>query len=95
MILKRYGDQSAVSVVRLETAPGTALADVDYVSVSNKVIFNPGEAEKQVRISIVQDGLVEPRELFEVRIVADENCFGDDRAFAASPLSLTSKPEEA
>lgn len=83
VILKRYGDQSGVSVVRLGTTAGTALADVDYLSVSTEVRFEAGETEKQIRISILQDGLVEPTEFFDVRTVAEENCSGDDTANVA------------
>jgi hypothetical protein len=54
--------------VEFATANGTAVANTDYESSSNKLVFDPGETTKQVNITINGDQLVEPDETFFVTL---------------------------
>ena len=42
-------------IVPFSTAPDTATADVDYVSVSDSVTFIPGETSKTISVLVKSD----------------------------------------
>lgn len=54
--------------VAYATAPGTATADVDYVSQSGTVTFIPGTLEQTIKITVVADNLDENDESFVVNL---------------------------
>lgn len=57
----------AVSV-DFSTANGTALASSDYVNTSGTLVFNPGETNKTIIVSVIGDTLIEPIETFLVNL---------------------------
>ena len=50
------------------TTAGTATVGSDYVGASGTLTFDPGETEKVIAIAIVGDTVVEPDEMFSVRL---------------------------
>lgn len=50
------------------TAPVTATAGVDYVTTSGVVTFAPGETVRTIEVPVIGDDLVEPAEIFRVRL---------------------------
>ena len=72
------GPSGQTIVVPYSTAPGTATADVDYVSTSDSVTFNPGETTKSISVLVNSDASAEPDETFFVNLVAPTNATIDD-----------------
>ena len=66
---------SATTVtVNYATADGTATtADNDYVAVSGKLTFAPGETSKSVQVGVVGDRIGEPDEYFYVNLGGAQN----------------------
>jgi len=71
----RTGSLNATTTVLLETVDVTATGGAtpvpgvnDYVSVSQTLVFLPGETKKDVAITIVDDKLAEGNETFKVRL---------------------------
>ncbi len=67
-------DASSVSpvTVRYATVDGTATAGEDYVTVANTLDFAPGETEKVVRVTVIDDTLIEPDETFALNLTNAE-----------------------
>jgi Calx-beta domain/Dockerin type I domain/SdrD B-like domain len=81
---------SQTIVVPYSTAPDTASADVDYVSVSDSVTFDPGETTKTISVQVKSDAVVEPVETFFVNLGAPTNAtIGDGQAVGTIFDSLT------
>jgi hypothetical protein len=59
--------------VKYETKDKTAKAPGDYTASSGQLIFQPGETEKWLNITIKADNLFEPTETFEVRLKDAQN----------------------
>ncbi len=57
---------SSTVTLNYTTAPGTATADVDYVSTSGSLTFNPLEQTKQITVQINGDTTAESNENFAV-----------------------------
>ena len=54
--------------VDYETADGTAVAGADYTAASGTLTFAPGETEKTVAVSILDDAIDEGKEKFYLRL---------------------------
>ncbi len=54
--------------VQYTTAPGTALADTDYLSTSGTLDFPAGIQEQSVTLSLINDSIDETREAFFLRL---------------------------
>jgi hypothetical protein len=54
--------------VTYTTRDGTAVAGLDYVAASGTLVFEPGEISKTVTVGIVEDGLVEGDETFDLAL---------------------------
>jgi hypothetical protein len=59
--------------VSYTTADGTAVAGLDYVSVSGVLTFPPGVTQQQVTVDVLGDGIDEPTELFLLHLVGAGN----------------------
>ncbi|XP_013782652.1 sodium/calcium exchanger 3-like [Limulus polyphemus] len=64
----REGDPSPTVCVDFQTEDGTAEAGSDYEPVEGTIVFRPGELQKQIFISIVDDDIFEEDEHFYVRL---------------------------
>ena len=68
---------SAVSgqtvTVNWATANGTALAGSDYVAASGTLVFAPGETTQPVAVEVLNDGVSEVDETFNVNLSAPSN----------------------
>jgi hypothetical protein len=64
---------SDVITVKYDTIPGTATSDVDYISASGTLTFNPGEQKKTITILGNGDTNVEADEDFILRLSAPTN----------------------
>jgi chitinase len=76
--------------VRYSTAPGTASADVDFVSSAGTVTFAPGETSKTVTLGVKGDATYEADEAFQLRI---DEVTGAVRARSA--VTVTIKNDDA
>ncbi|NDJ17348.1 Calx-beta domain-containing protein [Myxacorys almedinensis] len=59
---------SDIVTVSYTTIPGTATADVDYLSTAGTLTFNPGEQKKTITVLATGDTEVEPDEDFILRL---------------------------
>lgn len=64
----REGDLSETVVANYVTGNDTAVADADYVPVSDIVTFEPGETLKLLSVTILDDALSEGNESFSLSI---------------------------
>ncbi|KAI1893608.1 hypothetical protein AGOR_G00125470 [Albula goreensis] len=71
--VRRVGDTSKVSVVRVHTKDGSATSGEDYHPVSEDIQFKEGETQHFVEVEILFDGIREMREAFTVHLKPDEN----------------------
>lgn len=64
------------ATVTYETADGSAIAGLDYVSTTGTVVFAPGETSRTVSVKVIGDTVREPTESFELRITeSSQNTF--------------------
>lgn len=52
--------------VEYEVLPTTATPDLDYIPAAGTLVFGPGEADKPIRVPILNDALLERSETFRV-----------------------------
>lgn len=64
----RTGTTSGINTVKVTTSGGTATAGMDYVARSEVIVFAPGEAVKDVLITILEDEAVEGNETLTVTL---------------------------
>lgn len=69
-VVRVYRTGSAVDSarVRFHTMPGSAQEGSDFVPQSGLLEFTPGERLQEIHIPVRNDGLVEPNEVFRVRL---------------------------
>ncbi len=72
------------------SADGTAVGAADFLPVSGRLVFQPGETRKMVSLSVTGDLEAEPDEVFQVR-------FGNpaQAALAAPDLTVTIRDNDA
>ncbi len=59
---------SSTVTVDYQTQPGTATAPADYTSVSDTLVFNPGQTSKTISVPLIDDGISEGPETFTVQL---------------------------
>ncbi|MDQ6808019.1 MAG: hypothetical protein M3Z64_01115 [Verrucomicrobiota bacterium] len=64
----RLGDPGATISASYSTSDGTAKAGSDYVAANGTVTFGPGETQKTIAITVLDDALVENGENFFVTV---------------------------
>jgi len=62
----RSGDLDTVVGVDVQTTDQTAIAGLDYTAITRQLVFQAGETNQTVSIPLLNDGLVEPAETFQV-----------------------------
>ncbi|XP_049326980.1 sodium/calcium exchanger 1a isoform X3 [Astyanax mexicanus] len=67
-VVRRGGDLTSTISVSYRTEDGTANAGSDYEFSEGVIVFNPGEAEKEIRIEIIDDDIFEEDEHFLVHL---------------------------
>lgn len=68
--ITRSGSSADAQTVTATTSPGTATADVDYVSRSQPIAFAAGQEEATFEVTVNGDGLDEPDETLTVTLSA-------------------------
>jgi len=63
-----YCPRNEVVNVNYATANGTATAGFDYQSAAGTLIFNPGETQKTVQVTVFPDATTEPDETFMLNL---------------------------
>jgi hypothetical protein len=58
--IMRGGDLTSQATVNWTTADGTAAAGTDYVAASGQVVFNTGESQKTVSVTVIGNGVQDP-----------------------------------
>jgi hypothetical protein len=64
--VQRVGNLAGIATVDWATADGTATAGSDYVAASGQVVFQDGESQKTVEITVNGDDTPEPDESFNL-----------------------------
>lgn len=85
LTLTRLGDLASTIVVNYETENGSAKAGSDYVAKGGQLVFGPGEAHKQIQITIINDDEFEDDEHFFVAIT--------DAHYQAAAVDTSQRPE--
>ncbi|XP_032820174.2 sodium/calcium exchanger 1-like isoform X3 [Petromyzon marinus] len=67
-VSRKGGDTSGFVSVRYKTENGTATAGSDFEFSEGKIVFKPGETQKEISISIIDDDIFEEDEHFYVRL---------------------------
>ncbi|XP_029376668.1 sodium/calcium exchanger 1-like isoform X20 [Echeneis naucrates] len=67
-VVRRGGNLSNTVSVDYRTEDGTANAGSDYQFTQGKIVFEPGETEKEIRIHIIDDDIFEEDEHFLVHL---------------------------
>lgn len=62
--ITRAGDLLGTAVVNWGTSDGTAKAGIDYVAASGQLTFAPGQSQRTVDVTLLDDGTLEPRKTF-------------------------------
>lgn len=81
-------DNPSVQTVKVdyETLDGTAVEDSDYEATSGSVTFDPGETIKTVSVTLVDNSVDEPNEIFYLQLTeADNATIGTDNQ---APLTI-------
>ncbi len=68
----RTNDLDTAVSVDLATVPGSAVPDLDYLTVATNLTFAPGETRRTVLVPIVDDGRVETYKTFNVSLSAPQ-----------------------
>jgi sugar lactone lactonase YvrE len=64
---------ATTALVEYATEPGTATSPEDYTHTFGILQFDPGQQVKTISIPLADDGIVEPRETFTLRLVSAVN----------------------
>ena len=98
--IARIGDTTDTATVEFATANGTAIASEDYLAVSGQLLFDPGEVEKDIVVTVNGDIDIEEDESFLVSLFnasgaaiedseAVATIIGDDVSIAISDVTVT------
>lgn len=82
------------------TQQGTALAMLDFVPVSGTLVFPPGTTTQTISVEIITDAIIEPNEIFAVRLnnpvngnivrgMAGGTIIDDDAPLPPATISIT------
>ncbi len=64
--IRRVGNLTGQATVNWTTADGTAAAGKDYVAASGQVVFQDGESQKTVSVSVIGNSTPEPNRTFRI-----------------------------
>lgn len=64
--VRRFGDTRRPASATVFSRDGTARAGEDYVAIQTRVTFAPYEQERTIEITVLDDGMLEPDESFEL-----------------------------
>ena len=70
MTVTRTGNTSNTAVVHYSSSDGTAKAGSDYTAASGDLTFNPGETNKNIAVTILDDSASEEDETFSATLNA-------------------------
>lgn len=73
VIATRFGDPNVTIFVNYTTSNGSATARLDYTATSGTLVFGPGETQKFVPVTILDDNLIENAENFFVTLTGATN----------------------
>lgn len=93
--ISREGDLNNAVCVDFVTEDGTANAGDDYEHLEGTVVFRPGEAHKQIFITVIDDDVFEEDEHFYVKLSNPRYLLSPDgypRAMNGSPGQINPRP---
>jgi hypothetical protein len=73
VIATRFGDPNTTIFANYTTSNGSATAGLDYTATSGTLVFGPGETQKFVTVTILDDNLIENAENFFVTLTSATN----------------------
>ena len=76
--------------INYTTLDGTAIANEDYIPVSGELVFSPGETEKTVTVTLIDDSEIEPAEDFQLQISSNL----EDGEFAISGAVIIANEQD-
>ncbi|MEA5534599.1 lectin-like protein [Crocosphaera sp. XPORK-15E] len=82
--VKLFGSSSQQIKVNYATANNTALAGSNYTTTSGTLTFNPGEKEKLISVTILNDGEVLSGKQFSVNLTSPVNAIIGDKQSTAT-----------
>lgn len=68
LCIRRSGNTASSVSVTCISSNGTAVAGVNYISVSNAILFNASESSRTVSIGILNDGLMDGTKQFALQL---------------------------
>uniref|UniRef100_A0AAY5KU18 Calx-beta domain-containing protein n=1 Tax=Esox lucius TaxID=8010 RepID=A0AAY5KU18_ESOLU len=81
--VRRHGDVSRVSVVRVHTKDGSAHSGQDYNPLSQELVFSVGQSERLVEVQVLHDEERETRETFTLHLTLDTRMVADTQVSRA------------
>lgn len=87
VVVTRTGDTESYLAVDWKTLPGTATADVDFVSAAGRIVFRPGETQRTIQVFVNDDAQIEDLETVFLQIQSAGDPFVGDPAAAKPFLS--------
>uniref|UniRef100_A0A4W5KNT2 Calx-beta domain-containing protein n=1 Tax=Hucho hucho TaxID=62062 RepID=A0A4W5KNT2_9TELE len=81
--VRRHGDVSRVSVVRVHTKDGSAHSGQDYNPLSQELVFSEGQTERLVEVEVLYDEEGEMRETFTLQLTPDQHMVADTQVTKA------------
>ena len=82
--IKRVGSLAGQAVVNWATADNTASAGSDYVAASGQVVFQDGESQKTVQVTVKGDDVPEPDESFWLNLSTTASGYAVAQAWGRS-----------
>ncbi|XP_064877235.1 FRAS1-related extracellular matrix protein 2-like [Oncorhynchus nerka] len=82
--VRRHGDVSRVSVVRVHTKDGSAHSGQDYNPLSQELVFSEGQTEHLVEVEVLYDDEGEMRETFTLQLTPDQHMVADTQVTKAT-----------
>ncbi|KAG1658789.1 hypothetical protein FOA52_011731 [Chlamydomonas sp. UWO 241] len=76
-VMRMHGNLKDTLCVRYQTRDETAVNGLDYETAEGELIFGPGEEEKEIVVTILDDDMSEPDVMFSANIVSAEITEGD------------------
>jgi hypothetical protein len=84
VIANRLGDPNTTIFATYATSNGSATAGLDYTATSGTLVFGPGETQKFITVTILDDNLIENAENFFVTLTGATNA-----SVTGSPATVT------
>jgi hypothetical protein len=84
VVATRLGDPNTTIFANYTTSNGSAMAGQDYTAASGTIVFSPGETQKFITVTILDDALIENAENFFVTLTNATNA-----SITGSPATVT------